>query len=383
MSQIHRAPVQRWVSAGYQPPHLDDPPVTLVFGPAVRAVPQTDPAAAEHLRALPRAALSVLLPTYVARCDAELQAAALDHVLGRLKPIRHEHPDLPVIVWLGMQSDDRDGGEAVDRLTQVLANRAAQDGVTVVGLAIPGRGKLRTINAAIRVSRELGCRGWVWIDDDVELDEFCLSRLVTRFFDRGGRGAVGGTETALVGEAVPARLMGALSTHTVPPYSYPKAACMLVATAVLADGISPRRFTDDGFVLFELLARASDHAPPDFEMVTDARYRYFRVSRSGDTLRRLRRSMYSHVTCMADYPWRAAHRYFAQHLFYGLWPLAPWDGRRGPVRGLVRWGLKAIHFTWFCWVALGLAARALVGRPLRQVGWGDDGDFRTPLSGRA
>jgi hypothetical protein len=85
---------------------------------------------------------------------------------------------------------------------------------------------------------------------------------------------------------------------------------------------------------------------------------------------------------MADYPRATAHRYFRDVLFHGLWPLARWDGGRGPVRGAVRWTVKAVHFGWFCAVASGLVVRGLTHRPLRSVPWGDEGDFRRPATGR-
>ena len=381
MPRSERTWFQRRISHGYQPLPPLDATAVLVTAAGRSCEVGSEAAAAERLAALPHEALGVLMPTYVARCVGAAHAAAVAHVLDQLEAVRRAYPGVPLTLWLGMQSDDHDGGAAVKRLCRLLAEQIVPDGVTLVGLALPGRGKLRTINAALRVTRSLDYVGWLWLDDDIELAENCLVQLVARFLERGRCGAVGAVETALPGDAAPARVMDAVSHHTTPPYDYPKAACMIVATDVVGGGIPLRRFTDDGYVLFELLSRVSADQPADFDMVPQARYRFYRVGRSGDTLRRLRRSLYSHVTCMADYPWPVAHRYLARHLFYGLWPLAPWDDRRGLRAGSVRWLLKAVHFSWLCLVAAGLLLRGLTRRPLRHVGWGDDGDFRTPLAG--
>ncbi len=278
-----------------------------------------------------------------------------------------------------MQCDGPDTA-AVDRVAALMPALRVPDGVTIAGAALSGRGKLLTTNAVLRITAGLGYLGWLWVDDDVELAPDCLERLVTRFLQRGATGAVGACETALTSTTTSAKVMDSVSGHTAPPAEYPAAGCMLVAADVLAGGISPRRLTDDGYVLFELLSRATDAARPDFEVVPDAICGFCRIGRAGDTLVRLRRSMYSHVVSMADYPSRTARRYFAHYLFYGLWPLAPWDNRRGRARGLVRWSLKAVHFMWFGAVTTSLAVRGLTGRPLRGVSWGADGDFRTALA---
>lgn len=375
-----RRRLQRWVSGGFDPPPVPPRPVRLLLGlgtaTGTTVVTEAETGA---LTGLPRGGLGVLVPSYVARCEAQRHVAAVRHVLDRLAPVRRTHPALPITLWIGMQSGDEHADAAIERLRSIGSSLPGPARLPVVGLAMAGRGKLHTTNAALRVTRGLGYLGWLWIDDDVELDQNCLVRLVSRFLERGAVGAVGAHETALVTPTRPARMMDAVSHHTVPPSSYPAAGCMLVDTALVVDGIPHRRLADDGFVLFELLAEARDGQRPDFDVVAEARYTFYRVGRSGDTLRRLRRSLYSHTTSMADYPWPTARRYFSQFLFYGLWPLAPWDNRRGIARGLLRWAVKAVHFGWFSALVLALVLRHLVGRPVRRVAWGDDGDFRTPL----
>lgn len=366
-----RTALQRAVARGWAPRPRAPRPVTVVHGP--------------HLGSLPRGGLGILLPTYVARCGVTEQVRAVQHVLDRLGAVHDAHPALPLTLWVGVQSDDGDGMDsmnstaATDRVSALVAAVRAPAGVAVAGAALAGRGKLLTTDAVLGVTAGLGYTAWLWVDDDVELAPDCLTRLVTRFTERGGTGAVGARETSLASTTAPARVMDAVTDHTTPPSEPPAAGCMLVAADLVAGGIGPRRLADDGFVVFELLRRAPDGEAADFEVVHDARCRFRRIGRAGDTRRRLRRSLYSHVTLMADYPHTTARRYFSEYLFHGLWPLAPWDGSRGPSRGLVRWSIKAVHFAWFCAVVTSLAVRGLAGRPLRDVAWGDDGDFRTAL----
>ncbi|MFE7278023.1 glycosyltransferase family 2 protein [Streptomyces sp. NPDC057623] len=362
---------QRAVARGFAPLPPPHTPVTLVRSGELRP----DPVDLET--SLPSGGLGVLLPTYVARCDAAAHETALRHLLDALAEVRAARPDLPLTLWLGMQYGPGEQAEALDRLVRLTEVAAP---VPVVGFALPGRGKLRTVNTALRLSRPLGHIGWLWTDDDVEFAPGCLARLVDRFHERGRTGAVGAHLVALPRPSAASRTMDRISGVTVPPGACPAAACMLVVADVVAAGIPARRLADDGHVLFELLDPDAADPLHDLEVLPEARGSFYRVSRTHDTLRRLRRSLYSHVTCTADYPWPTARTYLTGTLFHGLWPLAAWDNSGGPVRGLKRWTVKAVHLTWFCTVAAGLAARGAAGRPLRHVPWGDDGDFRSPAA---
>lgn len=357
---------QRAVARGFDPPPAPRTPVTLVRSGELREDPGP----------LPSGGLGVLLPTYVARCDRAAQETALGHLLDALDDVRRTRPDLPLTVWLGMQYGPGEQAEALDRLRGLTRSTA----LPVVGFALPGPGKIRTINTALELSRPLGHDGWLWTDDDVEFGPGCLARLVDRFHERGRTGAVGARLVALPRASATSRTMDRVSGVTVPPGALPAAACMLVASDVLAGGIPARRLADDGHVLFELLDPDAADPLHALEVVPDAHGSFYRVARTSDTLRRLRRSLYSHVTCTADYPWPTARTYLTGTLFHGLWPLAAWDGSGGTVRGLKRWTVKAVHLTWFCAVAARLAARGAAGRPLRQVAWGDEGDFRSPAA---
>ncbi|WP_336320208.1 glycosyltransferase family 2 protein [Streptomyces lavendofoliae] len=364
-----RTRLQRAVARGFDPGPEVRPPVTLVLPPG------------ERPDRLPRGGLGVLLPTYVGRCGARDHATMVAHVRDALAEAHAAHPDVPLTVWVGMQYGPGDYEEAVRRLraAAAVARRGAGRGaLAFAGLALPGPGKLRTVNAAVRAGRDRDYAGWLWIDDDVELGPRCLVRLLTRFRERGCTGAVGARLVALPRSTPASQVMDRVSGCTVPPGACPVAGCMLVETKVIAGGIPPRRLADDGFVLFELLDPAARDPLHDLEVLPGAYCRTYRVGGARDTRRRLRRSLYSHVTCMADYPRATARRYFRDVLFHGLWPLAPWDGSRGPLRGALRWTVKAVHFGWFCAVAAGLVARGLTHRPLRSVAWGNEGRFRRP-----
>ncbi|ANH94933.1 hypothetical protein A8713_30285 [Streptomyces sp. SAT1] len=376
---------QRAVARGFDPVPAPDGPVALVRGGRVLPGPEA-PAA------LPAGGLGVLLPTYVARCGPDEQRTALRHLLAALAEVRAARPELPLTLWLGMQYGPGELAEAVRRLREltgpgagdetgaVRADATAPAPPDVVGFALPGPGKIRTVNAALRLARPLGHTGWLWTDDDVRLAPGCLVRLVDRFLERGATGAVGAHLSALPRASAAALTMDRVSRVTAPPAPYPAAACMLVAAGVLAGGIPARRLADDGHVLFALLDPAAPDPWHDLEVLPEARGSFYRVGRAHDTLRRLRRSLYSHVTCTADHPWPAARVYLTEVLFHGLWPLAPWDGSGGRVRGAKRWAVKAVQAAWFCSVAAGLAVRGALGRPLRHVPWGDDGDFRSPAA---
>ncbi|OBQ54365.1 hypothetical protein A4U61_00775 [Streptomyces sp. H-KF8] len=377
---------QRAVARGFAPPPARPTPFVLLGreGPDsdVRGEVREDRVIGarpgEPAFPLPSGGLGVLLPSYVGRCDAAAHEQTFRHVLDSLAEVREAHPSLPLTLWVGMQYGPGEDEEALRRLRRLYALVPEDLALTLVGLALPGPGKLRTVSTVLRLSEDLGYTGWLWTDDDIEIAPRCLALLVSRFLERGERGAVGAHSVALPRETATSQTMDRVSGVTAPPKACPAAACLVVATDVLGTGIPVRRLTDDGYVVFELLDAGASDPLHDLEVLPEARISFYRVSRAHDTFQRLRRSLYSHVTCVADYPWPTARVYLTRVLFHGLWPLAAWDGSRGPVRGTQRWLVKGLHFTWFCGVAGSLAVRGAAGRPRRHVAWGDEGDFRSP-----
>lgn len=309
--------------------------------------------------------IAVLCPTYVERYDAQQHLELICRLLDALEETRRQCPSLPLSLWIGMQWSD-DGDAAAHARTSLLCKTAESRAIPKFachGLVLEGPSKLRTINAALRSAREMKIEGWAWIDDDIQLEPGCLSRLVSRFLQQGSRKAVGASKIAIAAPHSASRTLRAVSSLTRPPRSYPHACCMVVPAQVLGQGIPSRRLSDDGFVLFELLDPA--HADPyhRMEVLEDARCRFVVGGNTSQSTSRFRRLLYSHVTCMADYSWPAARIYFQTMLFHGLWPLAKWGGTR-------RWIVKAFHFFLFAAIVAELAARGLLERPRRSVPWG-------------
>lgn len=357
-----RNALQRLVARGFHPPPDPVPPVSwIVRFPDGGSAPSPR-ALAGHVRG----GIAVLVPTFVERGPQAEQHAHLLHLLDQLAEVRQARPQLPISLWLAMQWRGENEAEATRRL-EALGEWVAGAGIPFVGMALRGPGKLRTQNAAVAAARELGLAGWLWVDDDVRMYPGCLEQLVSRFLDKGCRGAVGASKDAVAAGFRRSRFLRAVKDLTLPPRPYPHACCVAVETCVLDGGISERRVTDDGFVLFELLDPTRDDPYADLEVLPTARCRFVV---GGENMGRLRRSLYSHLTCMADYPWASAVCYFRTMLFYGLWPLAPWDGRRGFARGTLRWTVKAVYLVIFTAAATGLALRGLFRRPLGSVAWG-------------
>ncbi|WP_323384011.1 glycosyltransferase family 2 protein [Streptomyces calidiresistens] len=302
----------------------------------------------------------------------------LHHLLDALGEVREGHPDLPITLWVGMQYGPGENEEALRRLRRLVALAPAERDFVTIGMALPGPGKLRTVSTVLGLSANAGHVGWIWTDDDIRFGPGCLVRLVSRFRERGYRGTVGAHSVALPAGTPASRTMERVAEVTAPPRACPAAACLIVAPDVLGTGIPARRLTDDGYVVFELIAPGAADPLHDLEVLPGARISFYRVGRTHDTFQRLRRSLHSHVTCVADYPWPTSRIYLRQILFHGLWPLASWDNSRGPVHGARRWMVKSLHFAWFCRVTVTLMARGAVGRPLRHVAWGDEGGFRSP-----
>jgi hypothetical protein len=344
---VPRRALQRWVASGYEP--SDDP-----------AVPVTEIRIGDF-----QGGIAVLCPTYIERYDEAQHLDLVHHLLDAIEEVRRQCPSLTLTLWIGMQWSDSREAAALDR-TRLLCRTAESREIpnfACRGLVLRGPGKLRTINAALRCARETLIAGWAWIDDDVRLQPGCLSLLVLRFLQLDGQVAVGARKIAIAAAHSASRTFRAVSSQTQPPRAYPNACCMVVPAQVLANGIPSRRVTDDGFVVFELLDPAHTDPYHRMEVLEDACCRFVVGGDFRQSLSRLRRLLYSHVTCMADYSWPIARVYFRTMLFHGLWPLAEWGGAR-------RWLVKALHFGLFSLVVTELAVRGLLLRPRRSVAWG-------------
>ncbi|MFI9202952.1 glycosyltransferase family 2 protein [Streptomyces sp. NPDC053048] len=376
-----RRRAQRLVARGFAPPPEPEAPVTVLL---------RDPADGTWSRlserelaaALPRVSphgLAALCPSYVGRCGLAEHLEVAGHVLDQLAGLRRAHPRLPLVLFFGMQWQAGEEEEATRRLARIgEAARERVPGLVYVGLSLPGPGKVRTTNAAIRAAAPLRPAGWLWLDDDVRMEPGCVARLVDRFEERGRTGAVGAAKVALATRGRASRVLRRIGLTTAPRRNYPSACCMLVAAGVVAGGIPTRLGADDAYVLFELLDPAAADPFHALEVLPEARCLFVHGASWGMAVRRLRSTLFSHLMHMADYPWPTARVYFEETLFHGLWPLAPWDGRRGPVGGTLRWAVKAIHFSWFAAAGSALLVRGLLGRPLLRAPWADTSDHLVP-----
>jgi hypothetical protein len=315
--------------------------------------------------------IGLLLPTFVRRCSLSEQADAVERILEQLRITREANPELPLLFVVGMQwQGDGEHEEALRRL-ETLGGIVGRGGFcSYLGLCVPGPGKNRTINASLEATASLELLGWLWTDDDVECSPGCIQRLVTEFVNVGCRGAVGAQTVIRSADGDKwGRRVSWAKKMTVVQRAYPHACCMLVERSVIEGGIPKRRYSDDGFVFFRLLRPGDPDPFRDLHMVQDAFCYIPPENRPRNIFRRWRRLIYSHLICLGDESPENAGYYFRQMLFYGLWPIAPWDGRNGLRAGVIRWGIKAVYFVWFCGEASLLSMRGIARRPLRSVQW--------------
>jgi hypothetical protein len=364
--------LRRLIARGYQPQPLHrSSPSYLVrpdSGPSRRC---DDPGGLVTLLGDAFAGgIGFILPTFVGRGPFDVQLEAVRHVHSRLCEAQAALPEVPLVFFVGMQHRAGEEGEARSRLERILALAPPGEGPRIVGLYREATAKFLTLNPAIDAARALRLAGVGWVDDDIWLEDGCLRHLIASFREGGGRGAVGATKQPRPRRNLASRLLYHLKRAADPAGNYPHGCCILVDTAVVADGIPERYGSDDGFVCFELL-RPEPAAACVHQVGATA---------AGDTVRRINRMLLHHHLFLADYPPAKGRYYFREILFHGLWPLAPWDRRSPPGRALAKWALKIPYFLWFAGVGLNLAVRGALGRPKRRKAWGSGG-YERPESG--
>jgi hypothetical protein len=325
--------------------------------------------------------IGFVLPTFVGRGPFDVQLEAVRHVHSRLCEAQAALPEVPLVFFVGMQHRAGEEGEARSRLERILALAPPGERPRIVGLYREATAKFLTLNPAIDAARALRLAGVGWVDDDIWLEDGCLRHLIASFRDAGGRGAVGATKQPRPRRNLASRLLYHLKRAADPAGNYPHGCCILVETAVVAEGIPERYGSDDGFVCFELLR---PDAPDPLHLLrlepAAACVHQVGATAAGDTVRRINRMLLHHHLFLADYPPAKGRYYFREILFHGLWPLAPWDRRSPPGRALAKWALKIPYFLWFAGVGLNLAVRGALGRPKRRKTWGSGG-YERPESG--
>jgi hypothetical protein len=306
-----------------------------------------------------------------------MHAAHIEEILRQLEDAKKSFPQLSLLLWIGMQWKRPDCNEqlAVERLRALAARAKDVSSVPFIGMALPGPGKNRTINAAIRAASRLNPQAWVWIDDDIKMEKACLQILIARYFAQPARRALGATIISVKGRGASSAALCRVGTVTPPQKLYPTAACMIVDSTVVSRGIPGRYFADDAFVLFELLKPSRDDPFEDLEVVPAARAYHPIGGGARVTLRQFRRRLYTHVIYSADYPWTIARCYLLSCLFFGLWPITGWDRSQQLSTRVLRWFIKAIHLILFVLIGANLMLRGLLNRPLKSVSWGSDAEF--------
>jgi hypothetical protein len=321
--------------------------------------------------------IALVVPTYVGRASAEGHREMVAAILLQISQIQNAHPEMQVVLIVGMQWDGDLRSESIERL-RALARLAARSQVPFVGLSLPKTRKTATLNAAIEVANGFRADGIGWLDDDVTLEPQCFQRMVERFAAKGFRGAVGAVKKGRPRSNLASRLLFLAKSVTQPACNYPHGCCILVERRVVAAGIPPRYVSDDGYVCFELLDPSRPNPLELLELVNDAGCLHYVGGSSGQNRARIRRMLTNHVIFMSDYPPAVSAYYFRHILFYGLWPLAPWDKVNPPHIAAAKWVLKSLYLCWFLGVATDLFVRGLIKRPRTDIPWGGVPDSDAP-----
>lgn len=321
--------------------------------------------------------IAIILPTIVGRASEHEHSKMLSDILAQLTDVRERHPLLQLVLIVGMQWSGGERKQSLERLG-ALSYLANESHIPFLGLSLPKRGKVATLNIAIDVAAAFGAEGVFWMDDDVSLERFCMARLVDRFIEKGCRGAVGATKKGYPRQNLSSRVLFLLKSLTQPACNYPHGCCILVDLRVLRTGIPERYVSDDGFVCFQLLAPDRPDPLELLELVPDAECLHFVGGTAGQNRSRIRRMLTNHVVFMADYPEEVSKYYFRHMLFYGLWPLAPWDNKHSIPFATAKWILKAFYFGWFVKVATVLFVRGFIHKPQPNIVWGGAPNSEAP-----
>lgn len=365
------AHLRRGIAAGYRPHAASPHEIDYLAGSPGRAV--------EHLAGTELATrlgrtrdrgLVFIVPTVIGRVRQRDWEPWFHSLLSRVAEARDAMPDVPVTLAVGNQWPEPGQRREASAHLEIMGRTAVAAGIRFVGMALPQLGKKLTLNAGIEVGERLGARGIGWMDDDVLLAKDCLSHMATRFRAKGWRGCVGATKLASPKPYATSRLILAAKAVIEPALCYPHGCCILVEMSVVSGGIPHRYTSDDGYVCFQLLDPSLPNPLEWLELVPDARCHYHVGGPARETYRRIRRILLHHHIYLADWPIAVSRYYFRHVLFFGLWPLAPFDRSRGWWFGFRKCVLKWLYFGWFIAVGAELYARGLLSRPLRRVPWG-------------
>lgn len=360
--------VRRLMAAGYRPESTHVTPVSYVLPGGLRTG-SLERAACEITASGP-VRLGMVAPTHVLRCGLDEHEAWVTDLLDRMAEASEAHPDVRLVLFIGMQWPTTElEPESLRRLAALVERAAGCPGIDVVGLSLAGPGKARTLNAAIALCERAGIAGLGWSDDDVRMEPYCLRWIVADFLAGGCHGAVGATKVPHAKRHTTSRLLFRAKAIAAPATNYPHGCCILVATDVVAGGIPDRYQCDDGYVCFRLLDPGLGDPLRHLRLVPPARCHYLVAGPAGESRHRIRRLLLNHHIYLADWPVASARYYLWRMLFPGMWPVSGWDGRRGFRVGVLNAAIKWLYFCWFAAVGAELFLRGLCDRPLRRLAW--------------
>jgi hypothetical protein len=317
--------------------------------------------------------LLAFCPTVVGVDNESPQAETVHEILAQLTGGDGGLPDSLLVV--GMQHGPGGETEAVRRLRS-FGQSAQRRRQAFAAFRMVGFGKVKSLNVALRLARERAIPAVLQVDDDVRLDQQCLTRLYRAFAAGGSRGAVGAAKTGLSRSNAASRLLRWLKNQTRPACNYPHACCIIIDPGCLPHGIPPRFVSDDGYICFSLLRPGSDDPWELLRLVPDARCFHFVGGQGGRSMRRIRRLLLNHHVNMVSFPASVGRFYFGQILFPGFRPLGSAARRSQPLA----WCLQLLYFCLFMGAAAELILRGLVRRPLKRIAWaGYDDRARPPV----
>lgn len=349
---MSRSTLQRWVATGWS--RAPEPPQRPIH-------------VGQMLTPRPGAILGIF-PTTTERFGTQAAAALRRAIVQQLAEV----PNTALLV--GVQTLDADPHATSAALAEELTD-ISHDNVPLGGFVLAGPGKLHSTNIGIAEAERIGADGLLLLDDDIVLLPGCLSALVEAFRAGSGKRALGARKLGRPHESLSGRTLFALKSLTQPATNYPHGCCMIVATEAVRGGLATHHHSDDGQILFRLLQPHADNPLATLMIVPDAECSHVVGGTLRATLVRLNRMLHHHAIAMADAPRESALWYFRNSLFYGLWPLAPFDASGGVPRGIAKLAVKAIYFTWFSVIVAKLVLRSAIGRPQSGVDWGDSGQF--------
>lgn len=316
--------------------------------------------------------LLAFCPTFVSAANEATQRDTIEQMLQQLSDgIRTQRLPRSVLI-VGMQHAPEARGEAGRRL-QTLDALARQYGVQFCAFALAAFGKVKSLNVALRVANEGSAVGLLQVDDDIRLDDDCLSLLYAAFAAAGCRGAIGAAKIGLSrGKA--SRLLRWAKGHTDSATNYPHGCCMIFDPKDFAAGIPARFVGDDRYICFALLRPGEPNPLSLLQLTPAARCFYYVGGPAGRSVRRIRRLLLLAHIYMSAFPDDVSNFYLRGILFPGL--LSKGAKRTSPFALC----MKAAYFAAFVAVGFELVLRGLLGYPLASVTWAGFDDRAAPAA---